>query len=196
MRSLVRRLRADSRGVTVIEFAFVAPVMLLTIMGFGDLAYRGYAQSLLEGAVQKAGRDAALEGGSTRNAAIDAAVAANVRQISKDATFKATRDNFEDFASVGKPEEFTDKNDNKKYDVGECYFDVNNNKSWDSDPKTSGQGGADDVVVYQVTMTYPRVFPLGKMLGWTEQQEITAKTLLKNQPFASQNKRTPVSRCT
>jgi Flp pilus assembly protein TadG len=67
-------LRRDKRGVTIVEFAMVAPVMILLIMGLGELMYTVYAQSVLSGAVQKAARDSAIQGGSDRVLDIDAQV--------------------------------------------------------------------------------------------------------------------------
>lgn len=198
-RRLLRRLRADTRGVTIVEFAFVAPVMLVGILGFSDLAYQGYAQAMLEGAVQKAARDSTLEGGGTKNAEIDARVLETVRGIAGKATLTSTRKSYESFTNV-RPEKFTDTNGNKIRDVGECYDDVNNNKNWDVDPGKTGQGGADDVVVYEVKLRYPRVFPALRMQNWSlytgdRIQEISAKTIIKNQPFAAQSISTVVSRC-
>ena len=191
---MLRRLARDGRGVTVIEFAVTAPVMLMLVMGMSDLAYRAYAQAMLEGAVQKAGRDSALEGGDGKIPQIDAKVLAMVQNMAKDATYTTSRKSYSTFSNV-RPEKFTDGNANGVREVGECYEDVNNNSQWDPDSGKTGQGGADDIVQYEVTVTYPRIFPLAQMLGWPKNQVIKAKTLLKNQPYASQNIPTPVTRC-
>ena len=188
-------LRGDARGATVVEFALVAPVLLLTIMGFTDLCYRGYASSILSGAIQKAGRDSTLETGSANLATLDANVIAAVRQIAKNATYTTTRRSYSTFSAV-KPEDYTDTNNNGIRDPGECYTDANNNGSWDADGGNNGLGSADDIVVYQVTVTYPRIFPLAKFLGWSTTQQISAKTILRNQPYNEQNIPTPVVRCT
>ena len=188
-------LSGDARGATVIEFALVAPVLLLTVMGFTDLLYRGYASSILSGAIQKAGRDSTLETGSANLATLDANVIAAVRQIAKNATYTTTRRSYSTFSAV-KPEDYTDTNNNGIRDPGECYTDANNNGSWDADGGNNGLGSADDIVVYQVTVTYPRIFPLAKFLGWSTTQQISAKTILRNQPYNEQNIPTPVVRCT
>ena len=47
------QLRSDKRGATAIEFGVVAPVLILTLLGLSDLGYRVYAQSILDGAMQK-----------------------------------------------------------------------------------------------------------------------------------------------
>ena len=77
-------IRRDRRGVTVVEFALVAPVMLLMIMGLGELAYEGYVESVLTGAVQKAGRDSTIQGAAARTGlpiAQSAAIAIKTRTI-------------------------------------------------------------------------------------------------------------------
>ena len=184
-RRLLPRLARDRRGVTVVEFAIVAPVMLALIMGLGDLLYQAYAQSLLDGAIQKAGRDSAIQGGATNAGTLDAAVLAAVKQIAPSATYTATRKSYYTFASI-KPEDFTDTNGDGRCDNGEVFTDINGNNTWDVDPGTTGQGGANDVTVYTVKVTYPRLFPTPGLLGFPPTQTLTASTLLKNQPYATQ----------
>ncbi len=58
-------LKRSERGATIVEFAIVAPVMLLLIMMMGELCYRHYVQAILTGSMAKAGRDSAIEGGGT-----------------------------------------------------------------------------------------------------------------------------------
>ena len=190
-----RSLLRNTRGATIVEFAIVSPVMILMMMGLGDLSYQVYAQSILNGAMQKAGRDSAIQGGANNTAAIDAKVSAMVKNIAKNATITFTRKNYDSF-SVIKPEPFTDTNGNGVRNAGECYTDINGNNQWDADPGETGQGGANDVTVYTATVTYPHLFPVVGLLGWPSTQTITASTLLKNQPYASQTTVTPATVCT
>jgi Flp pilus assembly protein TadG len=186
MRRILRALSRNSRGVTVVEFAIVAPVMMMLLMGLCDLAYQIYAQSILNGALQKAGRDATIQGAANNTSAIDDKVTNMVKKIAANATFTVTRQNYASF-SVIKPEPFTDSNGNGIRNTGECYTDVNGNSQWDQDPGIAGQGGANDVTLYTMTVTYPRLFPVAGFLGWPSTQTISATTLLKNQPYAAQN---------
>lgn len=197
MRRLFPRLSADRRGTTVIEFAIVAPVMVLTMMGLGDLLHQTYAQSVLDGAIQKAGRDSAIQGGANETAAIDEKVMTVVRKVASNATYVSTRVNESSFTRVG-PETFTDAPPyNGLRDPGECYDDVNENSMWDASPGRIGQGGASDVTIYRIVVTYRRPFPIASMLGQSDMQTISAQTLLKNQPYASQlATSTPTRRCT
>jgi len=178
----------DDRGVTAVEFALLAPVFVLMIMGFFDLAHRTYATAILQGALQKAGRDSTLETGTSKANDIDDAVKAQVKKVvGANATYTSARLAYADFSAVGDPEPYTDKAPlNGRYDVGECYQDVNGNAKWDADLGKAGQGGAQDVVLYRMTVSYTRVFPMAKILGWSTNQSITASTVLRNQPYGDQ----------
>jgi len=192
-----RRFLSDTRGVTVIEFAIVAPVMIALIMGLGDLGYQIYANAILTGAVQKAGRDSTIQGAADNLATIDSKVIDQVGQLmtrpiqsctstpTDRPSWCSTRQSYTDFSSM-KPEPFKDKNNNGRYDAGECFTDVNGNNQWDADPGVSGQGGANDVALYTVHVTYPRLFPVMTLFGWPSTVTLSAQTLLKNQPYAIQ----------
>lgn len=64
-------IRSDRRGATVIEFAIVVPVLMVLLMGAFGLLHQIYAQSILDGALQKAARDSAIEGGAANAATFD-----------------------------------------------------------------------------------------------------------------------------
>lgn len=181
-------------GATVVEFAAVLPLMCIALLGGMDLCHREYAQSILTGSVQKIGRDTTLQGGADNIALNDAKVKAAVLQIAPDAEFTFERSSVSRYRDAeGEP--FTDTNGNGTRNAGECYDDVNGNSKWDADVSSDGNGGADDVVLYKVTATYPRLFPVATFLGLDPNQTITADTALKNQPYSSQNQPTIVAIC-
>lgn len=188
-----RRLAGDERGVTIVEFAIVSPVMCLMIMGLGELAYESYVQAVLDGAMDKAGRDSTIQSAST--ATIDSLVLDQVHSVASTASGTATRKSYSSFGKIA-PEPFTDGNGNSIRDSGECFTDVNNNGTWDADPGKTGQGGASDATVYVMTLTFPRLFPLFSWLGWTSTRTITATTILKNQPYATQTNTSSATVCT
>lgn len=197
-RNEFRTAIGDCSGVAAIEFGIVAPVMALFMMGIGDLLYGIYANSILIGAVQKAGRDSTLEQSASAAAmtAIDSQVINMVHQVAPSATYVSTRQNYTAFTNVDKPEPFTDTNGDGIRQTGECYSDMNGNSQWDTDGGRSGVGGASDVQQYTITVTYPRIFPVAKLLGWGENASLTAGTLLKNQPYDIQSTPTPATICT
>ncbi|HEU4969583.1 TadE/TadG family type IV pilus assembly protein [Sphingomonas sp.] len=179
-------LARDRRGTTLVEFAVLAPTLLVLIMASMELAHQSYAQSVLEGALQKAARDSSLEGGAQRTDAIDDAVKTQIARVIHGGIYTSSRKSYSNFSNL-KGERFTDNNSNGKRDSGECFDDANGNKTWDADPGISGQGGANDVTMYRMQVSYPRLFPLAGLLGWPDTRTISATTYLKNQPFGTQS---------
>lgn len=173
---LFRRLRRNKRGMAMVEFALTAPVFLLVLMGIFDYCWQMYAQQVLQGAVAKAGRDATLEAYATNQNALDTAVSTQVRKVFKSAQVTFSRRAFDDYSKI-KPLRWVDKNGNGVQDPSptDC---------WEDGGK-QGNGGADDVVQYTVSMRYERVLPVWKMLGQPQSKTLTATTMLRNQPFAA-----------
>lgn len=189
-RVAIRRIGVDRGGATIIEFAMIIPVLMFLLMGAFDLLHQVYAQSILDGALQKAARDSAIEGGAANAETFDKKVWSMVKIVAPDATYKASRKSYSTFQTI-KPEDFTDKNGDGICNKGESFTDINGNGNWDTDPGLTGQGGAEDVTQYTMTVTYPRLFPVAELAGWPATMSISSTTLLKNQPYDSQ--KVPVS---
>jgi len=187
MTRLFRRLRINDRGAAVIEFAIIAPVLLLILFGILELGYRFYLQAVLQGAVQKAARDSTIEGGGANIDTIDSKVKDLLRTVAANATFKSERYAFYDFNEIAPPEPFIDANANGQWDSDECFEDTNGSGFWEGKP---GQGGADDIVQYTMTMTYPEILPMSSFLHWPALNKLSATTTLRNQPFGTQARAT------
>lgn len=202
----LRRLRRDTRGAALMEFAIVAPVMCLLLVGGFDVAHTLYARGVLQGIVQKTARDSTLETADlAQQAILDQRVKKQASALANNATITITRRYYRTFsdAATARAEEWTDATSgtyaNGRCDNGEPYVDANNNSTWDADGGNSGQGGAKDATLYTVTMTYPRMSPLPKFLGSAATTvKLVATTVLRNQPYSDQNSyATPVVRnCT
>lgn len=188
-----RSLMRDARGAAIVEFALIAPVLLITMMGIFDLGYNMYATSMLHGAIQKAARDSTLEGGAGNSAALDALVADAVHDIVPSATMTYSRTAYASFSDVRQPEDFTDIDNDGACNNGEPFEDANANGSWDADRGTDGQGGARDAVLYEVTISYTRAFPIANLIGQSNQYTTVAKTVLRNQPYGLQQTSAPTT---
>ncbi len=173
----------DERGVTAVEFALVAPVLLLLLMGVYDLSYQLYVNSVLNGAIQHAGRNSTIEGAAGATTAIDNSIKNVVKQVVPGANFTFSRKSYSSFTNVGRPEDFVDVNTNGTCDSGESYTDTNLNLTWDADRGKSGQGGARDAVLYEVTVVYDRPFPMASLAGFTNTVTLKTETVLRNQPY-------------
>jgi Flp pilus assembly pilin Flp len=184
VRTILRRLQRDREGVTLVEFAFVGPVLILMLMGLFDIAHTQYTSSVLYGAMQKAARDYTLESAGISEATIDRRVDEQVRSVMPNgATITFTKTNFEDFKNVNEPEEWTDTNNNGTCDNNEPYKDANNNGSWDVNRGRGGIGAGRDVILYSANVTYPRLFPLFSMIGLPQNVSLNATSVLRRQPF-------------
>lgn len=193
---MIRPLAADAGGSTLPEFAIILPAMLVLLFGIFDVGQEIYVKSVLQGALQDAGRSAGLESGRDQTAAIDQYVRDQLEPVAiSDPTYTIERANYETFSDVGRPEDFVDANDNDAYDEGECFTDENGNTEWDGDVGKSGLGGANDVVRFTVTVTYDRIFPLWKLIGASPQTRLQASTVLRSQPYGGQAARTRTQVC-
>lgn len=190
-----KRLVRDETGVTVVEFALISPVLLIMLMGLYDVAYQLYAGAVLQGAIQKAGRDSTIEGAASGTAALDLVVSDQVKRVVPNATLTFTRKAYATFSKVGKPEDWTDSNSNGTCDNNEPFEDVNGNNNWDADRGKTGQGGAKDAVVYTVNVVYPRPLAIGGMLGFSQNVTLKRVTVLRNQPFGIQDQTKVVKKC-
>lgn len=191
IRSLTSRLRDDASGVTVVEFALIAPVMIMTLMGMFDLGYNMYTATMLDGAIQQAARNSTIEGAAGKASALDDIVSSAVHGIAPDATITFKRSAYSSFADVGKAESYTDVNGDGTCDLGEPFEDVNGNGTWDADQAKTGQGGSRDAVLYQVTVNYQRPFPVTAFFGMSPDYTLTASTVLRNQPYDNTAKSPP-----
>lgn len=179
----------DTRGVTVIEFAFVAPVLCMLLVCAFDLGHTLYMQTVLQGIVQKAARDSTLEDAdAAKLTEIDGKVTDQIHALNNTVTPIFTRRYYRTFSSAAaaQAEPWTDTNGDGTCDDGEPYEDSNNNNSWDKDGGDQGQGGAKDRTVYTVTVNYPHVFPVNGFIGGSPYVKLSATTVLENQPYSDQ----------
>lgn len=184
------RLIKDQAGATIVEFGLISTVLVTTLLGFMDLGHSLYVQSVLQGTVQKSARDATLESGKVdvQQQLLDTAVRERVQLLAANSSVTFSRRYFRDFtkAAQATAEAFQDINANGLCDNDEPFQDNNRNTVWDRDGGDNGQGGAKDDVVYTVRMTYPRLLPIAKLVGLSENVTVEARTVLENQPFGEQ----------
>lgn len=194
--ALLRRLASDSRGVTLTEFAFVGPVLILMVMGIFDMAHTQYTSAMINGAMQKAGRDLTLENATNRQAIVDKRVADAVRNVvPSTATVDFEKLSYDDFTDIAEPEEFDDENKDDICNNGEVFADANGNGQWDTDRGAAGIGGARDAVLYTAVVSYPRLFPMYGLAGLPQNVNLRASTVLRNQPFDEQDRTVETGNC-
>ena len=178
------RLAGDESGATLVEFALILPVLCVLLLGIFDLGYRSYASSVIQGSLHEAARMATV--GNVNMTQIDARVRQRLSNFAGSrATITTATESTYDFQSVRRAEKLLiDTAPVGTYNQGDCWEEVTGNTTRDNNRGRNGQGGADDIVRYEVTMTYPRIVPIGRFIGWSDTETITANTVLRNQPYA------------
>lgn len=189
------RFADDARGATALEFAIIAPVLILFITGFFDFGYWMYVRATASGALESVARSTGVGGATVDPNVFQADVETQIRKLSPQATFVWNVRSYYDFSGIGKPEKLiTDQNGNGQYDTGDCWEDSNENGAYDSDSGAAGIGGADDILYYQLTVTFPPLIDIGGFIaGLGGNHASTLKTIVRRQPYAAQT--TPPVRC-
>lgn len=185
--AILRRLHSDQRGTSIVEFAVISPVMFTLLLGGFDFGHSLYMRSVLQGAVNKAARDSSLETGTVAQvqAAVDQKVTDQVLELHNGANIAFSRSYFRTFTDAAFPESevWQDTDGDGDCNNGEIYIDENNNSSFDSDGIADGQGYTRDAVKYTATVTYDRLFPMAGLLGLDDNVQLTASTVIANQPY-------------
>lgn len=174
------------------EFGLIAPVAMLMMIGTMDIGHSYYVRSALDGAMQTAARSSSLEGAATLTAQelVDLRVEETVSTLAPNATITSTRRYYKSFseAALAQAETVIEVpiGANMKCDPGESFMDANRNGIWDPDGGANGQGGAKDVVIIKFKVSYPRLFPMAKLLGLPANVELESNSILANQPYGEQ----------
>ena len=182
----LRALRRDTKAATIVEFALILPVLCMMLLGTLDLGYRSYVASVVQGTLHDAARMATVGGVTT--AQIQTFVQNRLQAFSRNATITTTTRSYSDYSGVKVAETIT--NDTAPigvYNQGDCFQDSNGNGVWDADRGRSGTGSSEDVVYFEVTMSYPHIVPVGRLFGWSSNITTTQNTVLRNQPYAARN---------
>jgi hypothetical protein len=185
-----RRLLRDCGGVTIIEFAFVAPVMIVLLSGLLEFGYVAFARSTLESAILDASRSARVaECPGEAAALIEQEVVERMAIVAShdDQPPVLTVQSYgNEFGNVGNPEPFNDLDGSGSFEPGEPYTDINGNAQWDEDMgKTGDFGGFGDVVEFSATFNVVSLLPfVAARLNDNEGfYPIRAETVVRNEPF-------------
>jgi Flp pilus assembly protein TadG len=172
----------NKRGVSAVEFALLSIPLFTLIMGSIEMGLNMYAKARLENVLRQASRMAVT--GDTNLVAdsgkkIDDYVRGNAAMV-QNAEVVITKESYDKFQQVGQPE----KKDTSSTEAPYCFEDINGNRKWDAKPGKTGLGGADDIINYKVTVTYPPLFPIvTNTITGKQTVSITSQATLRNEPF-------------
>lgn len=181
------KIFAAKDGSAAIEFALIAPVMLLFAIGTVEMSLMMMAQNIMESATFSAsriGKTGYVATGKTREDTIMDELASKSAGLIDTRKITIQTLAYDTFSDVGKPEPFVDANNNGVRDNGENFTDVNGNGVYDSDMGASSSGNAGQVVVYEVTYPWKIATPImSSFIGTNGIFTLTAHAVVKNEPF-------------
>nr|WP_281393015.1 TadE/TadG family type IV pilus assembly protein [Sphingomonas xinjiangensis] len=179
--------------MSAVEFGILTPVFLLLLMGSFDMAYSVYVRSVTLGAVETLTRAITVEG--VDESAAESQLRSNILTVSPAADIQVQRGSVSRFGQMGAMEPITvDRTSNGALDIGDCWLDIDedNNRNVVTLGKNS-IGGADDVVRYDVSAKFDRLFPIWSLFNQPSQTTVAVSTMVRRQPFEGQ--KSPPERC-
>jgi hypothetical protein len=206
LRRFLGRRHFDDRGVAIVEFALVMPIMLLMTFGAIEIGLMMATLTTLEGGLKEASRY-----GITGQTPSDIGRIEKIRAILDDhtidlvdfteATFSVKT--YPSFSGVGQPEPFVDSAPgtpedpnpchNNKYDdpstgCVESFTDVDADGVWDEDIGQEGAGIGGEVVSYSVEVPWHVMTPfVGPLMAPDGVLPLRATIVVRNEPSLFQN---------
>jgi hypothetical protein len=188
LKNFLSKVRRNSDGSAAIEFAFTAPLLIMTIVGIMEFSMIMFLNVSLEGGLRDAARfgtTGAVPPGSSRKEVIIEKLQDASLGLIPIGDENVTALAYTNFSEIGKPEPYNDTSPaNGQYDPGESFTDVNANGQWDADMGTPGLGGPCAVVVYRVETEWRLLLGLlADAIG--NPVKLTASTAVRNEPFGN-----------
>lgn len=178
----------NENGATAIEFAVVAPVLLLLVLGIIEFAMIMVVHNTMEGATavsSRLGKTGYTGSGLTRQQTILNAITDRASTLLEPSKLTVSSKFYKQYDQINDPEPFIDSNGNSSHDSGESFTDINGNAQWDADMGASGYGSAGDVVVYTVSYPWALATPIiSNLIGDQDGVfTITTHAVVKNEPY-------------
>lgn len=175
-------------GVTTIEFAFVAPILIFLIMGIVEFSLIAFTMATMESATfitSRLGKTGYTAPGLTREQTIKNTIANRTEGLLNPNLLKITYNIYSGFNTNPQPEPCISPSAPPcPGTAGVNFQDVNGNAEWDPDLSTAGLGNAGDIVVYNVLYPWPVMTPiLRPILG--NPFNIIVRTVVKNEPYGT-----------
>ncbi len=190
MRGLIRflkRLCDRDDGSPATEFAFVAPIMVLMVIGTIELGLIMFVTILMESGLRDAARYGITGnefGGLNRMERIVKIIADRTMGLVDISQADLQVLIYPAFDQIGNGEVFVDGNGNGTYDAGETFTEANGNGLWDADIGQAGAGASGQVVLYRIDYDWSLMTPFaGQFIGNNGKFTLGASIAVRNEPW-------------
>jgi Flp pilus assembly pilin Flp len=190
IRRKLRTLIGDRRAATAVEFAVLAPVLVLAVIGIIELAVLLTVQILLEGSVREASRfgiTGYTPAGQTRDQQIRALIDQYTLNLVDMSNVVIVTRVFPSFSAVTRPEPCYKYLASGSCDTSDARYwqDTNGNGRWDDGTGgTNGSGGSGDIVLYTIHYRHRMMTGLMRRImgidGWVA---LEASVVVRNEPW-------------
>lgn len=181
-----RRFARCERGVTAMEFAIIAPVLILITFSILEFSMMMLVTNIMESATaisSRLGKTGYAQSGLSREDTILASIEQRAGVLINADNLVITSKFYDQFDQIGDAEPWNDMNNNGTAEMGE-YTDINGNGQYDADMGQAGYGNADDIVVYTVSYPWQVVTPIMReLIGTDGAYTITTHAVVKNEPY-------------
>ncbi|PZP87276.1 MAG: hypothetical protein DI582_00470 [Azospirillum brasilense] len=169
------------------EFAMLAPVLLLLIFGVIEFSLIMLVSNILENATSissRLGKTGYAQSGLSREDTIRQSIEQRAGGLVDPQKLSITSKYYAQFDQIGDAEPWNDSNGNGVAEVGE-YNDINGNGQYDADMGLAGYGDAEDIVVYTVHYPWNVLTPFMRELIGDAQGNFPIEThaVVKNEPY-------------
>ena len=180
-------LKRCHSGATALEFALIAPVLFLLLMGIIEFGLIFFTSSVLEGATSvgsRIGKTGYTVGERIKYLREEISRRSGGYLKAEDLHIDVL--SYDSFENVGKPEEcLTEKCHDPDAEPGVDFTDTNGDGKWSEDQgKTDDPGAGGATVLYRVTYPWPIFTPLmNSFFGDKGHYPIVAVATVRNEPF-------------
>lgn len=185
MKRLLNRFRKKKDGAAAIEFALIAPMFLLLIMGTFELALVMFYSTILEGATNFGARlgkvNPAAEGYESKEAYIFEQVSNQIRAAIPPDKLLFTAKTYTSFDNVNQPEPCNIEQCTTATTNEADFNDINDNGHWDEDQGVETAGAPGNIVQYTFTYQYRFFTPLVGHF-FPNPMAIRGVTVVRNEP--------------
>jgi Flp pilus assembly pilin Flp len=183
----VQRFFNTTCGSTVIEFAVLAPMLFLLLVGTVETGLVLFTNSVLEGATtvaSRVGKVGTTVSGQTREQYIRNRILQLSGGYLNPNKLTVTTLAYSSFTNVGKPEPCITPSPCPGT-PGVHFTDINGNGTWDADMGRSDAGGGGDVVLYRVSYPWSLFTPMVRTVLGDGNGNIvlTAVSTVRNEDF-------------
>jgi len=181
-------LAACESGIAALEFAFIAPVFILLLMGIIEFSMIMFTSTVMESATNttaRLGKTGYVPPGLSRAQAIIENIENRTLGLLDPNKITLSNQIYSNLDKIGQPEPCINPTSSPcPGTAGVNFQDINGNGQWDPDMGKAGEGGAGDIVVYTVSYPWKVNTPIvSSIIGSTI--TLTARTVVKNEPFNS-----------